>query len=74
MKNVFLNTINNKYTYLEREREKKHNFDRLCHVENTSNDYLTKFFFAIEYDSFVFLYLSSICLFSLFCILAKKDT
>ena len=35
--------------------ERELNFDCLSHVENTSVNELTKLFFAIEYDFFVFL-------------------
>ena len=39
--------------------ERELNFDCLSHVENTSVNELTKLFFAIEYDFFLFFFLSS---------------
>ena len=58
---------------------KEHNFYRLYNMKNTSvNLLLLIFFFAVEYDLFVFvsLYYSSIssfCSILLLCILSKLD-
>ena len=58
-----------------RQREREHDFDRLSHIDNTSVNYcnLPNSFLLLNMTFFVFLFLCSFCLLSLFCILSKKD-